>query len=257
MGDELGTTNLSTTVERDPATLLAAFAALPRTHSSRPAMRRRVIEAWLPLAYRLARHYRDRGEPLDDLCQVAAVGLIKAIDRYDPRAGRDFIAFATPTINGEIKRHFRDFTWPVHVPRAVKEHVTKVRRAAETVRHHVRREPTTVELSEELRISAADVLDAVGAARAYRPTPLVGTGDVEDDVALGTEERGYEFVECWTTVTAALATRGSQCRAVVWLRLFCDLPQQQIADRIGVSQVYVSRVLAAAGPELRRALTAM
>lgn len=238
-------------VDRDPAAILAALAALPRTHPCRPALRRRAIEAWLPLAYRLARRYRGRGEPLDDLYQVAAVGLIKAVDRYDPRAGRDFVAFATPTITGEIKRHFRDFTWPVSVPRAVKEHVTKVRRAAEVMRQCARCEPTPAELAHDLRIGTADVLEAVGAAQAYRPAQL---RDAEEN-EVG-EDGGYEFVECRLAVSAALVTLQASGRAVVWLRLLGDLSQQQIADRVGVSQTYVSRVLAAATPRLRRAMTA-
>lgn len=247
-------------MDRDQQTLLATFVALPAHHPSRPGMRQRVIEAWLPLAQHLARKYSERTEPLEDLCQVAAVGLIKAIDRYDPTVGVDFVPFAVPTITGELKRHFRDHTWPVHVLRRVKDRIPEVRRAHDALEQELGRPPTTAELARAVNATEAEVLEALGAANAYRATSLEKKNPDGEVVyitdALGVEDRAYDLAEYRPALAAALAGLDARAREVVFLRFFRDLSQQQIADRIGVSQMHVSRILRMATTRLQDAMTA-
>jgi RNA polymerase sigma-B factor len=246
-------------IDRDQRTLLAAFVALPAHHPSRSGLRERVIEAWLPLAHHLARRYAERNEPLDDLCQVAAIGLIKAIDRFDPTVGVDFVPFAVPTITGEIKRHFRDHTWPVHVLRRVKDRIADVRQARDDLEQQLLRPPTAAEIAQRVNISVPDVLEALGAANAYRPTPLERkTGDSDEfpvSETLGVEESSYDLVEHRPALASALADLEPRAREAIFLRYFHDLSQQQIADRIGVSQMHVSRILAAATRKMRSAMS--
>jgi RNA polymerase sigma-B factor len=247
-------------IDRDQRTLLTTFVALPPHHPSRPRMRERVIEAWLPLAHHLARRYADRNEPVEDLCQVAALGLIKAIDRYDPTVGVEFVPFAVPTITGEIKRHFRDRTWPVHVLRRVKDRIADVRHARDALEQQLNRQPTAAEIADRMKMSEQDVRDALSAANAYRSTPLerksAGGEDVHVGELLGVEESRYDLVEHRPALTAALAGLDPRSREVIFLRFFRDLSQQQIADRIGVSQMHVSRLLSAATAQLRNAMVA-
>jgi RNA polymerase sigma-B factor len=245
-------------IDCDPGTLLTTLVALPPGHPSRPTVRDRAIEAWLPLAHHLAHRYGSRSEPIDDLCQVAAMGLIKAVDRFDPRVGGDFPAFAVPTITGEIKRHFRDRTWHLHVRRGVKDRLADLRLATEELQHLLHRSPTTAEIAEHLEISEAEVRDSMCAAQAYRSTSLEGSRDSAADlelcVALGEIERGYDLVEHRPALAAALARLDPRSREVIRLRFLCDLSQQQIAERVGVSQMQISRILTRTLNELREAL---
>jgi RNA polymerase sigma-B factor len=247
-------------LDRDPEALLTALVALPAAHPSRSSLRERVIEAWLPLAHHLARRFGERNEPLEDLCQVAAIGLIKAVDRFDPTRGGDFVAFAVPTITGEIKRHFRDHTWPVHVRRHVKDLIGEVRDARETLEQQLRRPPTIAELAGRLKVDEAVVVEATCAATAYRSTPLDGTSadgtPMEFGDLLGEEESRYELIENRPALAAALADLDSRAREVLFLRFFHDLSQQQIADRVGVSQMHVSRIITRAIGDLRHSLGA-
>jgi RNA polymerase sigma-B factor len=244
--------------DRDQQTLLATLVALPAHHPSRPELRGRVIEAWLPLANHLARRYSERTEPLEDLCQVAAMGLIKAIDRFDPTVGVDFVPFAVPTITGELKRHFRDHTWPVHVLRRVKDRIADVRQARDTLEQQLRRPPTAAEIAQRLNIGESEVREALSAANAYRSTPLEKTSTDSEEIHLGDalrmEESRYDLVEHRPALEAALAGLDPRARRVIFLRFFRDLSQQQIADHIGVSQMHVSRILAAATAALREAM---
>jgi RNA polymerase sigma-B factor len=247
-------------LDRDPDTLLTTLSALPRTHPSRQAMRERAIEAWLPLAYHLARRYADRSEPVDDLRQIAALGLIKAIDRFDPAVGNNFVAFAAPTITGEIKRYFRDHSWHVHVRRGVKDHIFDVRQAAELLQQRLHRSPSTAEIAEHLNLSETEVAEAMCAWQAYRPASLERLGDPRDDDlsfsdVLGADEPGYDLVEHRPALAAALAGLDARSREVIRLRYFCDLTQQQIAEHVGVSQMQISRILTKVITDLRSALT--
>jgi RNA polymerase sigma-B factor len=245
-------------LDRDPGTLLASLAALPPAHPSRPRLRERVIEAWLPLAHHLARRYGDRSEPIEDLRQVAAIGLIKSVDRYDPTVGVDFVAFAVPTISGEIKRHFRDYTWHLHVRRGIKDRLADFRRSMDELQQQLHRTPTVAELAAHLNVSEEQVTESLCAAQAYRSTPLQRQREPGDEVELGDllphEERGYDLAEHRPALAAALAAMDERSREIIRLRFFGDLTQQQIADRIGVSQMQISRILTKVTADLRDAL---
>jgi RNA polymerase sigma-B factor len=154
------------------ADLLDALAAMPAGHPSRAVLRDRAIEAWLPLARHLAHRYSGRGEPTDDLVQTATVGLIKAVDKFDPDRGVDFAGYAIPTIIGEIKRHFRDRTWSVRVPRRLQELRLAITEANSTLTHSLGRSPTVADIAAHLGVTEEDVLEGLEGARAYNATSL-------------------------------------------------------------------------------------
>src|SRR3954467_12380789 len=152
--------------------LLTRLAALPAGHPSPPAWRDPTIEAWLPLARHLANRYSGRGEPTDDLIQTATVGLIKAVDKFDPDRGVDFAGYAIPTIIGEIKRHFRDRTWSVRVPRRLQELRLAITEANSTLTHSLGRSPTVADIAVHLGVTEEEVLEGLEGARAYNATSL-------------------------------------------------------------------------------------
>jgi RNA polymerase sigma-B factor len=222
-----------------------------------------LAERYLPLARRLARRYQRSEEPLDDLVQVASLGLLKAIDRFD--TGRDvaFSSFAVPTILGEIKRHFRDRTWSVRVPRDLQELALRVDRVAAELSLDKRRAPTVAELGEALDASEEQVLEALRAAGAYHAGSLDAPrpGRAEADVvgesvgdALGDEEHGFERAEERATLGPLLAHISTRERLVLTLRFGEDLTQAEIGERIGVSQMQVSRLIRQALTRLRAGL---
>jgi RNA polymerase sigma-B factor len=232
--------------------LVAAFAR----HD--PGARERLIEHFMPLARRLASRYRHSGESLDDLGQVACLGLIKAIDRFDPAAG-PFPRFAVPTITGEIKRHFRDKGWSMRVPRELQERTIDVGDAVDHLATELGRSPTAKDVARFTRLSLEDVLEAMEAAGAYSPMSLDSPqpgGDDEEDHALvqtlGSEDPNFLLAEWRPTVHAALRTLPARERLILRLRFADDLTQTEIADRIGISQMHVSRLLRRALDTLSR-----
>jgi RNA polymerase sigma-B factor len=251
--------DLQALLDRDPAEVLRTFVALPPRHPSRAALRRAVVEAWLPLATHLAARYANKGEPVDDVRQVAAIGLIKAIDRFDPALGEDFVAFAVPTITGEIKRYFRDHTWDVRVPRWVKDLRAELARTTEELQHELRRAPTHAELADHLGLAEADVSEAVQAAQEYHTlslqSPLAGDGMTELGETLGIEDGGFDLAEHRQALVTAVANLDERSRTIIKLRFFDDMTQLQIARRIGVSQMHVSRLITRTLATLREALT--
>ena len=213
-----------------------------------PRARDELVSRFLPLARKLARRYVGR-EPFDDLLQVASVGLLKAIERFDCGRGIAFSSFAVPTILGELKRHFRDTGWFVHVPRGVKELALKVEEAEEHLRTKSGRSPTTQDLAEFLEVSNEDVVEALDAAAGHHSTPLDGAGDDADgdgasliDV-LGKDDERFELIEAAVTIASAAGELSEAERTVLWLYFLEDRTQAQIAERIGVSQMQVSRIL--------------
>jgi RNA polymerase sigma-B factor len=211
--------------------------------------RQRLVERYMPLARRLARNYAGSSEPIDDLVQVASLGLLHAIDRYDVDRGRPFVAFAVPTILGEMRRYFRDAGWALHVPRAAKEMALEVRDAAESLRALHGRSPTANQLAEFLECDLEQVLDAMAAMEAYdtcsldTPRPSDdGTGDTYAE-SLGTDDERFELIECDATLCAAIAEISPRDRRILRMRFVEDLTQSEIAGRIGISQMQVSRVL--------------
>jgi len=233
------------------------LAALWR-HRSDEAARAALVRRFMPLARSLARRYERSSEPLDDLLQVAALGLVKAIDRFEPDRGNAFVSFAVPTILGELRRYFRDCCWDVHVPRGTQERTLALEEAQRRLTSDRGRPPTVVELSQYLEIDGEQVLDAMAAAHAYGALSLDaprasvnGDRPVSYAESLGELDERYALVEHGATVDSALRHIPARERLVLELRFAEDLTQSEIAERIGVSQMQVSRLLRHALEQLR------
>jgi RNA polymerase sigma-B factor len=241
----------------DTATaLLRTLAGMPADNPRRAALRDRTIEAWLPLAQHLAHRYSGRGEPTDDLLQTAAVGLIKAVDKFDPDRGVDFAGYAIPTIIGELKRHFRDRTWDIRVPRRLQELRLAISEANSTLLQSLGRSPTVTDIAAHLKLTEEEILEGLEGARAYNAVSLsTPTGDGERATELGdllgSDDNQYELAELRVALGPALATLDEREQKILTLRFYGNLTQSQIADHIGVSQMHVSRLLARALTKLR------
>jgi RNA polymerase sigma-B factor len=221
------------------------FARYQRTGDQ--AARAELVERFLPLARHLANRYRDRAE-YDDLFQVASYALVKAIDRYDLDRGLAFSSFAVPTILGELKRYFRDHGWSVRVPRDVQDLVRRVERAAERLTAELGRSPTIEELAASCGATSEQVLEARGTATAHRAISLDGLVHEDDDEGparlVGHEDAGYSTAEQSADLERLLSTLSDRERTVLRLRFQEDLVQREIAERVGLSQMQVSRVIA-------------
>jgi RNA polymerase sigma-B factor len=219
--------------------------------------RAELVDRFLPLARKLARRYSGAREPFDDLLQVASLGLVKAIDRFDPARGTAFSSFAVPTILGELKRYFRDLGWAVHVPRGAQELALKVEEAQQQLTAKTGRPPSVPDLAEYLELSLEDVLDALETGGAHHfvslDTPREDadgeSGTLAD--AFGEPDVRFELVEASVSIVAATRHLSARERRVLELRFVEDLTQTQIADAIGVSQMQVSRILRGALSQLR------
>ena len=249
------------TVDDSAIDLLRALASLPAHDPRRPSLRERAIEAWLPLGRHLAQRFHGRGEPLDDLVQIATVGLIKAIDRFDPEYGNDFAAYAVPTVVGEIKRHFRDRTWDIRVPRRLQELKLDINEATSTLCQQLGRSPTVADIAGYLQRSQDEVLEGLDGARAYTAVSLqtlVGNGEDATELGdlFGEEDHELALAEFRACLGAALETLGPREQKIVVLRFFGNLTQTQIAERVGISQMHVSRLLARSLATLRGHLSA-
>ena len=218
--------------------------------------RETIILRFLPLARRLALLYEGRGEPIEDLCQAASVGLIRAVDRYSPDRGDAFAAYARPMILGAIRRHFRDTTWRLHVPRPMRERAGRVLRADRALRPTSGSSATPDAIASYLGIAREEVAEARRALEAYFPRSLdathaSGDGDqLELREVIGGPDPGYEHVEVSVGVGRALRGLGPRDQKALLLRLACEQTQDEIAGRIGVSQMHVSRSLRNAGAAL-------
>ncbi|BBX18745.1 RNA polymerase subunit sigma-70 [Mycolicibacterium duvalii] len=225
----------------------------------RQRCRRRIITACVPIADRIARRFAGRGEPSDDLLQVARLGLIQAVDRYEPGRG-PFLSFAVPTIRGELRRHFRDKTWTVRVPRRLQETQLRARDAVASLSQRLNRSPTVVELAEELHTDPDEVVAAQGATWAYQPVSLDGAArpDGPDTVGSlhGAEDPEFERVENLMVIHDAVAELDPRRRAVVGMIYFGGLTQREVAEQFNVSQVQISRLLRDALSRIREQLGA-
>jgi RNA polymerase sigma-B factor len=219
-------------------------------------LRNELIEAHRPLAVTLARRYDGRGEPLDDLVQTGMLGLLKAVERYDPERGVRFTTFAIPTILGTLKRHFRDTTWAVKVPRRPQELHARIRAAVETFSQRQGRQPTVAELAAELGAAEDDVLDALQVGASYRTLGLDTTQPDDSrpqagDRYLGVDESGFAAMELRRDLEELLTRLPERQRIVVRLRFVEDMTQAEIAHIVGVSQMQISRLLRRSLEEMR------
>jgi RNA polymerase sigma-B factor len=226
----------------DP-TVAARFAELRASGSA--SARHELIERHLPLARSLARRYRYTPEPVEDLEQVASLALIKAVDGFDPARGSNFAAYAVATIVGELKRHMRDTTWAVHVPRALKERILAVERAERTLSARLGGAPTVTALAAEAGVSEEQALEALNARGAHDAMPLDpgGDGDPAGEFSAGVEDH--------LALSSAVGGLPRRERTILHLRFVEGLTQTEIADRVGLSQMYVSRLLRATLERLR------
>jgi RNA polymerase sigma-B factor len=222
---------------------------------ARAPERERLILEHMGFVQALARRYADRGEPLDDLVQAGMVGLVNAADRFDPARGSDFRSFAAPTVLGEIRRHFRDRTWAVRVPRSIKDDVTRTSQAVEKLQGSLGRSPSVREIAEEAALDPDRVLDALAAQGAYRPVSLArppeGDGP-EGDREIPTSEDGYDEVDARMALARGLSRLPPRERVILHLRFNEGLYQSEIAKRVGLSQMHVSRLIARALETLRK-----
>jgi RNA polymerase sigma-B factor len=220
-------------------------------------VRERLIRAHLPIAEHIAQRFRNRGQPKDDLVQVAVVGLINAVDRFDPDRGTDFLAFAVPTITGEIRRYFRDSTWSMRVPRRLKELHSAVNAAAAALGQELGRAPRPSELAAELDLPVEEVYEGLQVGYAYRAESLdksrpVGDNGLEDHVRL--IDQRLAAVENQDALRFALARLSPREVEILTMRFFEDMTQSQIGERLGLSQMHISRLLSASLTTLREAL---
>jgi RNA polymerase sigma-B factor len=226
------------------------------------AAREELAERFLPLARDLALRYTYTDEPFDDLLQVASLGLIKAIDRFEPGRGTKFTSYAAPTILGELKRHFRDKGWALHMPRDLQERTLAVSRATEALSKELGRSPKVREVAAELGCSIEDVLEAQEAAASYETTSLnAPTAHDDDDAAalvdlIGEEDSAYELVESRDAIASTWRALPEVERSVLELRFMHDLTQREIGEQIGYSQMHVSRLLRRALDRLETAAAA-
>lgn len=222
--------------------------------------REQLVERYMPLARRLAGRYVRSSESFDDLQQVAAVGLLHAVDRFDVDRGRQFATFAVPTILGELRRYFRDSGWTLHVPRAAKERALVVRDAAAALCALHGRSPTASQLAEYLEMDLELVLDAMAAMEAYETCSLDAPRPSDDGAgssyadSWGEEDERFELIECAATLCSGLAELEPRDRQILRMSYVEELTQSQIADRIGVSQMQVSRLLRRSLDQLRDTL---
>ena len=229
---------------REEDSLLRSYAA-----SKDPALRGALAERFLPLVRSLARRYEHGPEPLDDLIQVGSIGLLNAIDRYDPDSGAAFSSFAVPTILGEIKRHFRDRTWSVRVPRGLQELSGRIRAAEPDLEARLGRSPTAAELAAELGTDVEELLNARTVAAGHHAVSLDGAGRGDDADGQTIAERfevtepGFGAVDDALTLSRLMKGLDARSREILRLRFEEDLTQAEIGERVGLSQMHISRLL--------------
>jgi RNA polymerase sigma-B factor len=241
--------------------LFADLAERPETDPQRQRVRDELVEMHLPLVEYLARRFRNRGEPLDDLVQVATIGLIKSVDRFDLERGVEFSTNATPTIVGEIKRHFRDKGWAIRVPRRLQELKLALAKATSELSQKHGRAPTVAELAHFLELSEEDILEGLESANAYSAVSLDAPDSGDDDSpavadSLGVTDESLEGVEYRESLKPLLEQLPPREKKILLLRFFGNMTQSQIAAELGISQMHVSRLLARTLAQLREGLLA-
>src|SRR5579875_3240444 len=223
-----------------------------------PALRDKLVSSYLGLAEYLARRFANRGEPLDDLVQVASLGLVKAVDRFDPERAVEFSTYATHTIVGELKRHFRDKGWAVRAPRRLQELYLRLGQVVATLSQQLGRSPTVAELAAEVQASEEDVLEALEAGQAYRFASLDAPAPGPDDDGsatlasqMGEDDLTMGAAEDRAALSPLLAKLPPREQRILFLRFFQGMTQSEIAAQLGISQMHVSRLLARSLAQLR------
>jgi RNA polymerase sigma-B factor len=224
-----------------------------------PKIRDELVEMHLPLVEYLARRFRNRGEPLDDLVQVATIGLIKSVDRFDTERGVEFSTYATPTIVGEIKRHFRDKGWAIRVPRRLQELKLALTKATSELSQQLGRSPTIAELAGHLGLHEEEILEGLESANAYSAISLDSPDSGDEDApavadTLGHLDDALESVEYRESLKPLLEKLPAREKRILMLRFFGNMTQSQIAGELGISQMHVSRLLARTLAQLREGL---
>ncbi len=224
------------------------YAELGPDDPERSSLREQLINGYLPVAEHIARRFAGRGEPLDDLMQVATVGLINAVDRFEPDRGSDFFSFAVPTITGEVRRYFRDHGWSTRVPRRLKDLHVAIRSALAELSQQLGRAPRPSEIAERLGLPVSEVIEGLQAGEAYRSSSLdemLGSGDGKATLGefIGGLDSELALIDDREALRPLLAQLPPRERTIIALRFFRQLTQTQIAEQVGISQMHVSRVL--------------
>jgi RNA polymerase sigma-B factor len=236
--------------------MFRALATVAAGSAEFQGQRDKIVERCLPLADHIARRFEGRGEPRDDLVQVARVGLVNAVARFDVNAGPDFVSFAVPTIMGEVRRHFRDNSWSVKVPRRLKELHLRLGAATADLSQRLGRAPTASELANELEMDRNEVIEGLVAGNSYNTLSIDSGGSADDEAraivdTLGDVDAGLERIENREALRPLLDGLPERERTVLVLRFFESMTQTQIAERVGISQMHVSRLLAKSLTRLR------
>jgi RNA polymerase sigma-B factor len=237
--------------------LFAELAGLPPDHPERAALRSKLVTGYLPVVQHIARRFAGRGEPTDDLEQAGTVGLLNAVDRFEPDRGVDFLSYAVPTITGEIRRHFRDRTWSMRVPRRLKDLQGVINSAVGELSQELGRAPRPSEIAEQAGLTVEEVLEGLDAQQAYRSSSLdelVTGADTSLADTLGGADEELDKVEYREAIGPLLDELPHRERTILLLRFFGNQTQTQIAQEIGVSQMHVSRLLATTLARLRTQL---
>jgi RNA polymerase sigma-B factor len=240
----------------DVRDMFRELSGLSEESSDYERQRERIVQRCLPLADHIARRFDGRGEPREDLVQVARVGLVNAVNRFDVEAGSDFVSFAVPTIMGEVRRHFRDNSWSVKVPRRLKELHLRLGAATAELSQRLGRAPTASELAAELEMDREEVIEGLVAGSSYNTLSIDSGGGGDEEApaivdTLGDLDTGLDQIDNRETLRPLLAQLPERERTVLLLRFFESMTQTQIAERVGVSQMHVSRLLAKSLARLR------
>ncbi|HEY1968208.1 MAG TPA: SigB/SigF/SigG family RNA polymerase sigma factor [Pseudonocardia sp.] len=239
--------------------LLHTMATMAPKDPARERLREQVVTGYLPVAQHIAQRYAQRGEPLEDLVQVASLALVNAVDRYEPGRGHNFLGYAIPTITGEVRRHFRDKTWSMRVPRRLQELHLSVNKVITELSHELQRAPRPSEIATRLNLTTDEVLDALQVAQSYRADSLDELLNSDSNGAslgdrLGdTDARFEQFIEAHS-LAPHLRDLPVRERSILIMRFFDEMTQTQIAEQIGISQMHVSRLLTKTLAQLRESV---
>jgi RNA polymerase sigma-B factor len=239
--------------------LLHTMATMAPKDPARERLREQVVTGYLPVAQHIAQRYAQRGEPLEDLVQVASLALVNAVDRYEPGRGHNFLGYAIPTITGEVRRHFRDKTWSMRVPRRLQELHLSVNKVITELSHELQRAPRPSEIATRLNLTTDEVLDALQVAQSYRADSLDELLNSDSNGAslgdrLGdTDARFEQFTEAHS-LAPHLRDLPVRERSILIMRFFDEMTQTQIAEQIGISQMHVSRLLTKTLAQLRESV---